>query len=342
MTRQVHIVGSVPLANASEVFATLGRALGPLAPRLPDGETGPRLNWITWLEPQFADNPSFEPTNQQYLVHAQATPMRRYAIKPGAVPQFTHLGIADIAADSFAAFQRAKAAGDVPAATKFQIDIAPGHTLVRAFVDEADQETVEPIYDRAIIREIDKIAQTLPHDEIAIQFDVASAVFFLLEKGEPTRYGRNKDEMQASFATQMIALGNAVPADIDLIYHLCYGDNKHRHSIEPTDTADMVEFANRVSRGIARPIQLFHMPVPRNRSDDAYFAPLRNLKLRPETRLSLGLVHHTDGLAGTRARIAAADKVVRDFMIATECGFGRRDPKTLPALLRIHAEAAAA
>jgi hypothetical protein len=32
---------------------------------------------------------------------------------------------------------------------------------------------------------------------------------------------------------------------------------------------------------------------------------------------------------------------VPDFGIATECGFGRRDPATIPALLRLHAEVAA-
>jgi hypothetical protein len=93
-------------------------------------------------------------------------------------------------------------------------------------------------------------------------------------------------------------------------------------------------------RGIKRPVQLVHMPVPRNRSDDAYFTPLRDLHLPPQTELCLGLVHHTDGIEGTRRRLAAAEKFVKDFSIATECGFGRRDPKTIPELLRIHAQAA--
>jgi hypothetical protein len=340
MTYQVHIVGSVPLPDAATVFETLGRTLGAAAPRLPDGETGARLNWITWLEPVFRDNAAFTPTDEQFLVHAQATAMKRYRLRPGAAIRFDNLGIADIAEKSYAEFKRAKDAGKVPAATKFQIDIAPGHTLVRAFVREEDQAQVEPLYDEAIGREIDKIAKIVPHAELAIQFDVASAVFFHLERGVPTRYGGTKGEMQAAFTAQMIALGNRVPADIDLIYHLCYGDNQHKHSIEPSSTADMVEFANRVSTGIDRPIQLFHMPVPRNRSDDAYFAPLKELKLRPETRLSLGLVHHTDGIEGTKKRIAAAEKVVKGFMVATECGFGRRKPETIPELLRIHAEIA--
>jgi hypothetical protein len=99
--------------------------------------------------------------------------------------------------------------------------------------------------------------------------------------------------------------------------------------------------ANRLTDGIKRPIQLIHMPVPRDRSDDAYFAPLKNLRLKPATELSLGLVHHTDGVAGTRQRLAAAEKLVKDFSIATECGFGRRRPETIAELLSIHAEVAA-
>jgi len=82
------------------------------------------------------------------------------------------------------------------------------------------------------------------------------------------------------------------------------------------------------------------MPVPRDRSDDPYFAPLSRLQLRPETTLALGLVHHTDGIEGTARRMTTAHKYARNFAIGTECGFGRRKPETIPELLRIHAEAA--
>jgi hypothetical protein len=110
--------------------------------------------------------------------------------------------------------------------------------------------------------------------------------------------------------------------------------------VEPTDMGDMVEFANRLARNIKRPINLIHMPVPRNRADDAYFAPLKQLMLRPETELCLGLVHYTDGVDGTKQRLATAKKYAEKFSLATECGFGRRDPSTIPELLRIHAEVA--
>ena len=237
-------------------------------------------------------------------------------------------------------FKLLKSAGKIAPETRFQIDLVPAHSVVWLYLVDALHAPIDPIYNQAVKREIDKIAAALPHEEIAIQFDVASAVFARLERNQASSYGRTKEEMQEAFSNILIDLGNHVPSGIDLLFHLCYGDFGHKHVVEPTDMADMVEFANRVSRRIKRPIQLIHMPVPRNRADDAYFEPLRNLKLRPETQLCLGLVHHTDGLAGTRQRLATARKYVEDFAIGTECGFGRRDPRTIPELLRIHAQVA--
>ena len=51
-------------------------------------------------------------------------------------------------------------------------------------------------------------------------------------------------------------------------------------------------------------------------------------------------MHYTDGVDGTKRRLATAKKYANKFAIATECGFGRRDPRTIPELLRIHAEVA--
>jgi hypothetical protein len=100
----------------------------------------------------------------------------------------------------------------------------------------------------------------------------------------------------------------------------------------------MVEVHNRLMGRLSRPINYIHMPVPADRSDDAYFKPLRELKLNSRTRLFLGLIHDTDGVEGTRRRIAVAEKYIPDFGIATECGFGRRPPETIPNLLRVHSE----
>src|SRR5439155_23280789 len=130
---------------------------------------------------------------------------------------------------------------------------------------------------------------------------------------EPNAYGKNRDEMLARFSTILTDLAEHVPAGIELLFHFCYGDSNHKHVIEPTDMGDMVEVANRLSADIKRPIALIHMPVPRDRFDDGYFAPLARLRLKPKTELCLGLVHFTDGVDGTRRRLATAEQHVKGF-----------------------------
>jgi hypothetical protein len=120
---------------------------------------------------------------------------------------------------------------------------------------------------------------------------------------------------------------------------LCYGDLDAKHFIDPQDAGKMVELANAVAQAVTRPIAYFHMPVPADRSDDAYFQPLDRLAVSPATELYLGLVH-ADGVDATRARIAAASTHVASFGIATECGIARsRTPELVKRLLQAHADA---
>ena len=102
-------------------------------------------------------------------------------------------------------------------------------------------------------------------------------------------------------------------------------------------TATAVLFANGIGAQVARKVDWIHLPVPYDRGDDAYFAPLADLRLQPGTRLYLGLIHLRLGAAGTRKLIETAARHRVDFGIATECGFGRRDPATIPELLKLHA-----
>jgi hypothetical protein len=136
-------------------------------------------------------------------------------------------------------------------------------------------------------------------------------------------------------------IGDAVPAGIELGYHLCYGSPADEHMVQPKDAGIMVEMTNAIAARVARPIQFFHLPVPKPRTDDAFFAPLEKLKLRGETELYLGLVHRDDA-AGDKARLAAARRHARVDGVGTECGMARGDPAGFPALLAAHAAAAKA
>src|SRR3546814_15724707 len=99
---------------------------------------------------------------------------------------------------------------------------------------------------------------------------------------------------------------------------------------------NMVMIANALSQGLARPMNWIHMPVPRDRDDDAYFAPLDGLDLGAETDLFLGLVHYTDREDGTRRPMAAADPRISGYGTAPDCGVGRRHPSDTPHLPGCH------
>ena len=75
----------------------------------------------------------------------------------------------------------------------------------------------------------------------------------------------------------------------------------------------------------------------KSRTDDAYFAPLKGLKLGAGTELYLGLIHHNDA-EGDKARLAAARRHTHVDGIGTECGMGRGAPERLPGLLAAHAK----
>jgi hypothetical protein len=335
-SRHVLLTGSVPLSSAEEVFLTVADTLGERAKWVPDGETGERINWIGFQIPRLLALPEFElvPTTDRDYTEDLPTVRLKEGVKPEGL-KIGNLGYADAAKDSFKVFDRLQKEGRIPRSWKFQVSLPTPLATVAGFVHPSHQNAVEPAYEKQILNELREIADSIPHDRLAIQWDVA-VEFAVLEGVFPVQF----DNIKQAINERLIRLGSAVPEDIDLGYHLCYGDYKHHHFFEPKDTSKLVAVANAVAEGVKRPIQWLHLPVPRSRTDDAYFRPLRNLALHPETELFLGLVHKTDGEEGTLRRIETAQKVVQGFGVATECGLGRRPAETIPDLLRIHARVA--
>jgi hypothetical protein len=134
-SRHVHLVGSVPLADATTVFTTASEALGPRLKRIPDGETGERSDWIAHLEAVFANNPALEKSDEIFRLHATAPGRTRYRLKPGKTPadvRFNNLLYADTAIRSYGEFARLKRQGVIPAQCRFQVDLVPAHSVRQA------------------------------------------------------------------------------------------------------------------------------------------------------------------------------------------------------------------
>jgi hypothetical protein len=334
----VHFVGSIPLADAEDVFRTTGRILGAAVRRYPDGETGPRKAWVQWQIRSVANHEQFELTAAGPLNIEARGNRPYYRLKPGVRPEdvrFGPLGYAEEARRSYATFARLRAAGALPAGARFLVAIPSPLAFLNVLIAAEDRAAVEPGYLRALVDEIDEIAGAIPHGDLALQWDCV--VEILISEGIRSSY---IDDAPESLVARLALIGDRVPGDVELGYHFCYGDMEHKHSLEPPDTRVMVETANRLRAALRHPLAFLHMPVPRERDDDAYFAPLEGLALAPETELYLGLVHFTDGAAGTRRRMATAARHRSAFGIATECGFGRRAPETIVPLLELHAACA--
>jgi hypothetical protein len=337
----VHFVGSIPLPDSETVFRTLSKAVGPHLIRLPDGETGIRKTWIRFLQDVLSGNsaiefakdvPPFKFTQWDGKVIREIPRLR---VKPGATidPSTFKTGYAEMAIDSWAVFERMQKAGDIPAGVKFQVCIpTPIAPTYNNMVPE-DRAKLLPPLTQHFLGEVAKIARTLPNDRIAIQWDVCQEV--LAWEGY---YDKGPVDFRTECIDVLTKIGHGVPAGIEFGYHLCYGSPADEHMVLPKDMGIMVEMTNAVMAGVTRPIEFFHMPVIKSRTDDAYFAPLKDLKRRPETELYLGLIHHNDA-QGDAARLAAARRHARVDGIGTECGMARGDPARLPALLAAHATA---
>lgn len=342
---EVLLVGSIPLRDSDQVFCTVAQELGGKTTRIPDGETGPlRSLWIQAQRSVFIFNPYLQadPEPAVSWAYGKEAPAPRARIRPAVEPTdiaFTDLLYANWAKESYARFRKLRDEGVIAKGTRFQVCL-PTPLACMGFVFPEDQRSVEPAYEAGMLQEVNRICEGIPHDDLAIQWDVCIELN-VWDGWRPTYIAQNLAEIQEGITDRLIRIGEHVPSGVELGYHLCYGDLGGRHFREPEDAGMMVDIANRLLSGVGREVTWLHIPVPVDRNDAEFFAPLNKLQLRNRTRLYLGIVHDADGLEGARKRFAAARSIVSDFGIATECGMGRRQPETIVGLLRLHREIAA-
>ena len=333
---KVHFVGSIALDSVEEVLHEVGTTCGRRLRRVPDGEPGGRRLWISWQWPVLRAS--------AYLQEVRPQPQGRVGppileLAPGVDPAdivFGEIGYAREARASYQDFLAARERGDLPAEVKFQVALPTPFAVISAFMVPESMQAVMPAYERAMFAEVRRLAEAIPREDLAIQWDVC--IEMVIWDGQPSIIPRFPGAQEVVKQTLKRCL-DAVPADVEMGIHLCYGDWDAKHFVEPVDAAREVDLANTIVELADRPIAWMHMPVPIARTDDAFYAPLSYLRLGPEPELYLGLVH---GDGRDRQRIDAAAKVVSGFGIATECGIARqRTPERVRELIRAHAAASA-
>jgi len=340
----IHFVGSIPLQDAETVFRTLAKAQGRVCGGYPMARPASAMPGFVFCNRCSPTNPAIEvATDVQAFKFTQwggklLREIPRLRVKPGAKPDSKtfETGYAEMAIASWSLFEQLQTAGVIPATVKFQISLPTPIAPTYNNMVPSDRPLLLPALTRHLTGEVAKIAAVIPNDRIAVQWDVCQEV--LAWEGY---YEKGPVDFRTETIDVLTRIGDAVSGGIELGYDLCYGSPADEHCVQPKDMTIMVEIANATSAGVARPIQFFHMPVPKGRTDDAYFAPLDNLHLQPETELYLGLIHHDDP-EGDRAQLAAARRHTRVGGVATECGMARGDPARLTSLRAAHVRAAQA
>jgi hypothetical protein len=306
----VHLVGSIGLDTVDEVFRTVGELLGPYLRRVPDGEVGGRKLWISWQYPLLRASVFLRPDPSGAIRPTNRFPLLTLAegVAPADV-RFGELGYAREARASYLDFVAARDNGTLPKGIRFQVCLPTPFAVVSSVVVPAVLPAVEAAYERAMIAEVAALCRHIPHGDLAIQWDVCNEM--VVWDGQASD-AVPADVPREKLIERMQRLCAAVPDDVELGLHLCYGDFGAKHFVEPKDAAKMVDFANALTKSIPH---------------------------GDGTELFLGLVHAKDGVEGTRARLAAAQRHAPQFGIATECGMARaRSEETVRALLKIHAD----
>ncbi|MDR0359413.1 MAG: class I SAM-dependent methyltransferase [bacterium] len=330
--RGVHLVGSLPLTSAEEVFRTAAEGLGDRLRRIPDGETGPRADWIVWQYPVLSSRPEFEVGPPDLAHHYRALP--RLKLRPGEDGRdlrFDSLGYADAARASYRTFARLKRDGVIPKRCRFQVSLPTPLAPISAFVALGDQDVVEQPYERRMLTELDEIVAAIPPEQLAIQWDT-NFEFGMLEGVYPVWF----NDVKGGILERLLRISRRVPPGVELGYHLCYGDPRDPHHQEAKDAGHLAEIASALAVSLGRTLNWVHVPIPAE-AGASFFEPLRHLRLQPETELYLGLVHHADGEEGARRRIGLAQDAVGTFGVATACGLGRHAPAAVHEVLRVHA-----
>lgn len=358
----VLLVGSLPFETAEEAFRAAGPALRGHVGWLPDGEPGPRQMWVGMLlQLVFSQHPDIEETKAPPDHQIAETPeqgegaqvagggdgpgkdlegMWLFRVKPGRTLRFDDLKYGTFAQESYKVFRRLRDEGVLAPDMRFQMSVPSPHSSIDGcFEDPTQWPEVYAAYIDGIRREIGKALETIPAQDLVIQWDVALE-FLDMWLGEdnwlrywPKLTAEQKFERHAA---QLDELWQGIPEETLLGIHWCFGTWGGWPMAAMSDLDLCVRMSNEAKRRIRRPLDYVHLPVV-TEPDDAFFAPLDRLDIG-DTKVYLGMVHHTDGIEDFRRRRDLARKHLESFGIGSVCGYGRLKPERLPDVLRIHAE----
>lgn len=334
VTSDFMLVGSLPSTSTEEAFRTCGPLFGDCCFALPDGETGNRALWIcqeaNWL---FRPHPAIEtlqmpkdtPPGFDDWVPGHQWDMQEFRVRPGVSSlQLDSWLRIDDAIESYQTFSALREEGVIPAGVRFQIGLPYPNSAIGMWFREDfahDYPIVAAAYEDLAEKQLDRLFQAVPADDVAIQWDVCVEVLDI----EGILQWMNKDKSWERYADPLPRLARIVPEQALLGYHFCYGTFPAWPMFETKDMGLVVRMANAAVAAAGRPVDFLHLAGSKtSRSDDdSFYAPLTDLDVG-DARVFLGLAMNVDGAVGLKLRETTARRYLADFGVANYCGFGRQ------------------
>jgi len=347
MTSSLLVVGSIPCATVEEVFRTWGGRFGADLKYMPDGEVGDRLHWIDGQAYRvFHGHPDIETLQRpapddgvERWKPRDITDQWTFRVRPGvARVRFGEpgwrLGYARDAINSYFVFKTLKKEGVLAPHLRFMVALpTPESAVALFFKTPADVPKVLPDYEAAMLAEVENILAHVPQTELAIQWDAACESVDI-EFGLPWLGGAITAQRYARYVAQFGRLSAAIPDEVALGYHACFGTLGGWPTVKPDTIANEVRFLNDIVARTPRRVDFVHLPLL-DRSDAEYAAPLADLKVG-DAEIYLGMVHNLPSFA---TRLANARRYLPTFKLAAPCGFGRIAPDQVAHVMREHEEA---
>ena len=205
-------------------------------------------------------------------------------------------GYADAYLESYATFAALRGEGVIPQGVRFQVEYPTPLASIGAYVVPEQQQALLGSYEQAMFADLNRLLGAIPHDEVAVQWDVA-VEFGVLEDSFAPGGAQAFDAIVAG----LVRCVDQVPAGVPAGLHLCYGDYGHQHFKQPESLALQVRVLNAVTNAARRTVSFVSFTVPQYQRDEAYFAPLAELAADPGTELNFALVpyHPADQAPGT-------------------------------------------
>ena len=141
---------------------------------------------------------------------------------------------------SYQTFRRLRDNGTIPPEIRLQIALPTPMATGLMYVSPQGRDRYLRAYERSLLKALDNILKRNSHSELSIQFDVCQEVL-LFENYFPFR----EQNYQKVVFEQFGRLGAAIPSDVELGFHLCYGSPGDQPLLLLKDAAFLVEIDER-------------------------------------------------------------------------------------------------